>query len=216
MHGWECTYRPFEIFRFPNLMLLDLTLGKWPAEALLSLQAAPTFTLTHLSLHSTYSDTEDGVALVLRFLAQSPTIENLQLKDISGSGLIQGLTYVPSDDPVLLPRLERLWISICSWHESEETCPDDRIAIGAPPFVQLWDFCLKCWKPKFSVSVQERLAYLEEDGRSVFGTSNPESTSLVEYQPGLQSTKFPPGPATARHPKSLRRNNIKPCTKRSY
>ncbi|KAJ7858891.1 hypothetical protein B0H13DRAFT_2356320 [Mycena leptocephala] len=180
MHGWECTYWPFEIFRFPNLTLLDLTLVKWPAEALLSLQVAPTFTLTHLSLHSTYSDSEDGVALVLRFLAQSPTIENLQLNEISGSGLIQGLTYVPSYDPVLLPRLERLWISICSWRDSEKAvlrdggeglvqmiesrCYLDLRPSGATPFAQLWDFCLKCWKPKFSVSVQERLAYLEEDG----------------------------------------------------
>ncbi|KAJ7933318.1 hypothetical protein B0H13DRAFT_2306997 [Mycena leptocephala] len=115
MHGWECTYWPFEIFRFPNLTLLDLTLGKWPTEALLSLQVAPTFMLTHLSLHST---------------------EKAVLRD-GGEGLVQMI---------------------------ESRCYLDLRPSGAPPFAQLWDFCLKCWKPKFSVSVQERLAYLEEDG----------------------------------------------------
>ncbi|KAJ7776416.1 hypothetical protein B0H16DRAFT_1506710 [Mycena metata] len=175
--GWEHTYWLFEIFRFPNLTLLDLVLGKWPTEAL---QVTPTFTLTHLALHCTYDDTEDGLALVLRFLAQSPMIESLQLNDIHGIGLIEGLTYAPSDNPVLLPRLEILWISIASWGDAAETVlrdggeglvqmiesrlhPDLRPSC-APAFAELWEFGFKCWKPKFSVSVQERLANLEEDG----------------------------------------------------
>ncbi|KAJ7763787.1 hypothetical protein B0H16DRAFT_1801170 [Mycena metata] len=174
LKGWEHTYWLFEIFRFPNLTLLDLVLGKWPTEAF---QVTATFALTHLALHCTY---DNGLALVLRFLAQSPTIESLQLNDIHGIGLVEGLTYAPSDDPVLLPRLEILWISIASWGDAAEIVlrdggeiivqmiesrlyPDLR-PTSAPAFAELWEFGFKCWKPKFSVSVQERLANLEEDG----------------------------------------------------
>ncbi|KAJ7933164.1 hypothetical protein B0H13DRAFT_2307121 [Mycena leptocephala] len=105
--------------------------------------------------------------------------ERLMSRGVQGSDTTVG---DPSDgaEEFLLPRLERLWISICSWRDSEKTVPRDggeglvqmiesRCYLdlppsGAPPFAQLWDFCPKCWKPKFSVSLQERLAYLEEDG----------------------------------------------------
>jgi hypothetical protein len=175
--SYECTSWLFEFFRFPNLTHLDLTINDWPAEALSSFQ---TVSLTHLSLHYIKFDAEDGVALVLRFLAQNPTIEHLQLHEISESKLIDGLTSLPSNDTVLLPRLEVIWLKIDNYRDSIEPvlCDEgeglvemiesrwylDLRPSGAPPCAQLRDVCLELLCPKFSVSVLERLADLEEDG----------------------------------------------------